>query len=273
MSGAGNDFIIFDSRNQKINLSKAKITELSDRKNIGCDQLIILRDDAKADCFMEIFNSDGSISGACGNATRCVASILMNLTPSPSGIVSENKNKVIIRTTADILECWAPNSDEISVNMGIPGLKWQEIPLLEENNSENVSLHGYNFFCVNMGNPHAVTFIKEPLSDETFFEIGPRVETDPLFPEKTNVEFARIISEDLIEVRVWERGAGETLACGTGACAVGVSAIKQSLVSSDKVITKFKGGNLVIHWPYLSEGKKAKVTMTGGYKVIGEGAI
>jgi diaminopimelate epimerase len=263
MSGAGNDFVIFDARIQQIRLSPDQIKKISDRKNIGCDQLIVMRSGQKndsVDCVMEIYNSDGSLSGACGNATRCVAALLME---------EKKSQEVKIQTAAGVLKCWQ-NGDLISVDMGAPKFSAAEIPLKNpEQNSEKISLLGFDFSCANLGNPHAVTFVEENLSDEKFFEIGPEIETHEIFPQKTNVEFARILSDDLIEVRVWERGAGETLACGSGACAVGVLAIRQKLVKSSKITTRFKGGDLVIEW----NGGESPVVMTGGYQKIFSGAI
>lgn len=254
MSGAGNDFIIFDARKEDITLSDAKVIELSSRNNIGCDQLIVIKNSDKADCFMEIYNSDASLSAACGNATRCVASLLM-----------DNKNEVNIQTRADILKC-TKNGDLISVVMGVPKFNWQDIPL-DQDHGAKVTLEGFEFNTVNIGNPHAVTFIEETLSDEQFFDIGPKIETNPIFTEKTNVEFVKIISDNLLEVRVWERGAGETLACGSGACAVGIIAIKNKLVSSNEVTTRFKGGDLIIKW------QGDEVIMTGGYKTLFEDVV
>lgn len=241
MSGAGNDFVIFDARETAISLTSQQIKKISDRKNIGCDQLIVMKNSAEADCLMEIYNSDGSMSGACGNATRCVAYLL-------------EKDEVKIKTAAGILKCWK-NGDLISVDMGAPKF------------AEDVTLHGFNFAQVDVGNPHAVTFIDKKISDEKFFDVGPKVETDETFPNKTNVEFAQIISDDLIEVRVWERGAGETLACGSGACAVAVAAIKNNLVKSKKITIRFKGGDLQIEWNGDS------IVMTGGYTKIFDGVI
>ncbi len=241
MSGAGNDFVIFDARKEAISLTPTQIKKISDRKNIGCDQLIVIKNSAEADCEMEIYNSDGSMSGACGNATRCVASLL-------------EKNEVKIKTAAGILKC--QRSDNlISVDMGAPKF------------AKDVALHGFNFSCVDVGNPHAVTFIDQKISDEKFFDVGPKVELDKTFPKKTNVEFAQIISDDLIEVRVWERGAGETLACGSGACAVAVAAIKNNLVKAKKITIRFRGGDLEIEWANDS------IVMTGGYTKIFEGVI
>jgi len=264
MSGAGNDFAIFDARKTAINLSAAQIVKISNRKNIGCDQLIVIRNAFDADCLMEIYNSDGSLSQACGNATRCVAAILMEDSTSDS---------IKIKTAAGILKCWRAadglNNGLISVNMGIPNFDWQKIPLSYATNSQKISLFDFDFACANVGNPHAVTFIANPLSDEKFFDIGPKVETNSIFPKKTNVEFAQIISDNLIEVRVWERGAGETLACGSGACAVAILAIRKGLVKNNKVTIRFKGGDLNIEW----NGDDSAVIMTGGYEKIFDGVI
>ncbi len=255
MNGAGNDFVIFDARNQTVNLNSEQIKKISDRKNIGCDQLIVMKPTSEADIEMVIYNSDGSISGACGNATRCVASLL-------------DKDELKIKTAAGILEC-KKSGDLISVNMGIPKFNWNEVPLSKNIDSQKILLEGFEFACLSIGNPHAVTFIKEPLGDEKFFGIGPKIENNPIFPQKTNVEFAQIISDDLIEVRVWERGAGETLACGSGACAVGILAIRKKLVKNNKVTTRFKGGDLLIEW----NGEGSAVIMTGGFEKEFEGKI
>lgn len=272
MSGAGNDFVIFDARETLISLTPQQIQKISDRKNIGCDQVIILKNFAKADCEMEIYNSDGSKSGACGNATRCVAAILFGLLSSPSGVEGrfpsgvEGKTaqtptpstplreQIKIKTAAGILKCWH-DGDLISVDMGAPKFE------------NDVTLFGFDFSCIDVGNPHAVTFLNKKISDEKFFEIGPKVESDKIFPNKTNVEFARILSDDLIEVRVFERGAGETLACGSGACAVATLAIEKKLVNSRKITIRFKGGDLQIEWNGTS------IVMTGGFKKEFDGVI
>ncbi len=260
MNGAGNDFVIFDSRIDNISLTAKQIRNISDRKNIGCDQLIIIRNSLEADCLMEIYNPDGSASGACGNATRCVASLL-------------GKDNVKIKTQDRILNC-KREGNLISVDMGVARFSPEEIPLnlafhLNNNSCHpepvegrqaSITLFNFNFTCVNVGNPHAVSFVNEIPNDQEFFTIGPKVETHELFPQKTNVEFAKIISDDLIEVRVWERGAGETLACGSGACAVGILAIKNNLVKNKKVTTRFKGGDLIIEY----DGNH--VIMTGGFQ-------
>ncbi len=250
MNGVGNDFVIFDARKNHVALSSTAIQKICNRKNIGCDQLIIIKNSNKADCLMDIYNSDGSKSATCGNATRCVASLIME----EMGV-----DKIAIETVAKILNCQRVGAgDEISVEMGVP--------FFEKN---SFYFDDLQFFCVDIGNPHAVTFVDEILADEDFFRIGPAIESHPFFPNKTNVEFAKIISDQLIEVRVFERGAGETLACGSGACAVAAAAIKNNFIKSNKVTIRFKGGDLLIEW----NGDGAELVMTGGYKKIFSGTI
>jgi len=270
MSGAGNDFVIIDSRVNNYQFTPKQIATISNRNNIGCDQFIVLKNSSTVDLLMEIYNSDGSKSGACGNATRCVAAILMR---------EKLVDKVNIETQTGILQAWI-DGDLIAVNMGKPKFSWQQIPLAEEKNTDDFTVpllqgdfiqgnpEGYKFTAVNMGNPHIVTFVDKDLSEEEFFTIAPKLEISQLFPEKTNVEFAQILSENQIKVRVWERGAGETLACGSGACAVAVAAIKKNLVKREKLKISFKGGDLFIDW--LENGS---VVMSGGYQEISNGVL
>ena len=266
MSGAGNDFIIIDSRVNHQQFGAAQIAKMSNRKNIGCDQFILLKNStksAKADVFMDIYNSDGSKAGACGNATRCVASLIMK---------EKNSDKVNIETVSGILACDRQGA-LISVNMGTPKFDWQEIPLSKEVDTESFKiddplLTNFRFSAVNIGNPHVAAFIDKELDDETFFKIGPKIESHSLFPQKTNVEFVQIVAPNHLKVRVWERGVGETLACGTGACAVAILAIKKSLIKEGKIEISFKGGDLFIEW--LEDNS---VIMTGSYQKIFAGAI
>lgn len=255
MNAAGNDFVIFDGRKSELNLTSQQIQKISNRTNIGCDQLIIIRNSSNADCLMEIYNSDGSKAGACGNATRCVAHLILE---------EKQFDKINIETVSGTLECWK-NDDLISVNMGKIKFSPDEIPL--NSPTSEINLFGLNFYCANIGNPHAVTFLEAKISDKEFLEIGQKVENHQLFPEKTNVEFAQILSDNLIEVRVFERGVGETLACGSGACSVAAIAIKNQLIKTSEVTVRFKGGDLFIKY----DGNK--VIMTGSYQTIFYGTI
>ena len=254
MNGAGNDFIIFDARVSKIKLSDLYIQKLCNRKNIGCDQLVVIKNSSRAECFIEIYNQDGSESAVCGNATRCVAAIIME---------EKNSAAIVIETAAGLLNCWRHNDHYISSENNIS--VEMRAPIFEK----NFLFNDLEFFCVDMGNPHAVIFVDYMPSDADFFELAPAIENHPFFLHKTNVEFAKIISDKTIEVRVWERGTGETLACGSGACAVVAAAIKNNLIKNDKIITRFKGGDLTIEWT----GDKVPIIMTGGYKKIFIGTV
>lgn len=247
MNGVGNDFVIIDVRKNDIKFSSTQIQKICNRKNIGCDQFILIKNSQKADCFMEIYNIDGSISGACGNATRCVASLIM---------AEKNLTEIAIETLAGILPC-KKSGDEISVAMSIPEF------------GRDFYFEDLKFSCVDVGNPHAVRFSDHIPADEEFFTIGAQIENHQFFPNKTNVEFAKILPNNLIEVRVFERGVGETLACGSGACAVAAIAIKNKLVKSNKVIVRFKGGDLAVDWA----GEGDSIIMTGGYTKIFAGVI
>ena len=252
MNAIGNDFIIFDNRlfiEEKKSFTSSEIAKLSNRKNIGCDQFIVIKNSNKADCLMEIYNSDGSTSGACGNATRCVASL----------IIEEKKtNKITIETASGILKCESVEN-EIAVEMGVPNFA----------NNQHFYFDDLKFFSVDVGNPHAVSFVDEIPTDEVFFKISPQIQSHKFFPQKTNVEFAKIISDKLIEVRVFERGVGETLACGSGACAVAAIAIANKMITSDEVIIRFKGGDLLIKW----QSKTSQIVMQGGYKKVFFGTV
>ena len=258
MSAAGNDFIVVDARKDHYHFTSNQIARISKRNNIGCDQFIILRNSSSANLLMDIYNQDGSFSAACGNATRCVALLLMQ---------EINSDKVDIETAAGILQC-EKLGDSIVVNMGKPRFDWQQIPLSKEMNAGSIIIDGFEFCAVNVGNPHIVTFLEKELTDEDFFVLGPKLENHLFFPQKTNVEFVTKISSNHLKVRVWERGAGETLACGTGACAVGVAALKNNIVAKSEVKTSFKGGDI-----FISLNQEGEVLMRGGAQTIFYGII
>ncbi len=253
MSGASNDFVIIDNRFNVKKINVEIVKKICHRQNIGCDQLILINNSsekyAQIACEMQIFNSDGSQSSTCGNATRCVAKIIFDEDLS--------KNKIKIRTQAGILECFKINEDLIKVNLGVPKVV-----------NSSINLEGFEFIHINVGNPHAVTFVASIPNDEIFFKTGQKVENNlQYFPQKTNVEFAKIINDSLIEVRVFERGVGETLACGSGACAVGFSAIYQNLIKNKAVNVRFKGGDLLI------EFDGTNIFMSAGTQKIFKGII
>ncbi|HQT78301.1 MAG: diaminopimelate epimerase [Rhodospirillales bacterium 20-64-7] len=241
MHGCGNDFVVFDERRQPLDLSPARAAVLADRHTgIGCDQLIVLEPAKTADAFMRIRNPDGSEAGACGNATRCVADILMRET---------GRSAVTIRTISGDLPATRQRDGMITVDMGPPRLDWADIPLARPLDTLRLELaHGplSEPAAASMGNPH-VTFFVADLEGLPIGTIGPALEHDPLFPQRANIGFAQIIDPGTIRLRVWERGAGLTLACGSGACATLVNAHRRGLARRcAKVIVD--GGALWIEW-------------------------
>ena len=262
MHGLGNDFIIFDAREDALNLTSEQVRALADRKHgIGCDQLIVMEKCDRADVFMKIWNANGSPVGACGNATRCVGH-LMDL---------ENRGtEVRIQTDAGVLSAKSNGHEDITVDMGEPKLDWQSIPLYMHQDTLALDLHIGPFkspVAVNMGNPHAVFFVADaelaPLE-----EYGHTIETHALFPEHVNVSAASV-HDGIIRLRVWERGVGMTLACGTAACATIVAASLKGLIDR-KAIIELDGGKLDMTW--LDNGH---VLMTGpvATSFIGEVAL
>jgi diaminopimelate epimerase len=265
MSAAGNDFIIIDLRKKNFNLSKNQIEKLSQRNVIGCDQFIILKESSngKINVYMEIYNSDGSSSDACGNATRCTALLLFE---------EFNLDEVTIETAAGVLKS-IKHKDSITVNMGKAKFEWQDIPLSKPIKSNNIIINGLNFSYVNIGNPHIVSFLDRELTDKDFFKYGPELENNILFPKKTNIEFVTKINNSHLKARVWERGVGETLSCGSGACAVGVLALRDKIIDCKEVKISFKGGDI-----YISLNKEGEILMRGGatkifYGIIDDGFI
>ena len=243
MDGLGNDFVIIDNRQKIINLNKEQIIKICDRNFIGCDQLIIIKKNEFSDASLEFYNSDGGISGACGNGTRCVADLLSK---------ENNKKEIILTTLSGNLKSQIVGEKLVSTEIGLAKTKWNEIPLSEDLNTNNLKIklvdnNKNEFFggtAVNVGNPHIIFFVD---NNENFEirKIGPEIENHSLFPEKCNVTFATVVSKELIKVRVWERGAGLTKACGTAACATAYAA-KQNGLANDKVDIEFSTGKLSI---------------------------
>lgn len=239
MHGLGNDFAIFDARESSFEMSEDRARMLANRRRgIGCDQLIILRNSDVCDVFMEIWNADGSRIGACGNATRCVGCLILTET---------GQDKVSIETDAGLLSAIA-NGSLISVNMGPASVEWSSIPLSRDVDTNHVFYEMGPLAdpsCVNMGNPHAVFFVEDPMAIdlETW---GSKIEHDPLFPERTNVSVVTV-TNGVIRQRVWERGAGITEACGTAACASVVAASRRGLVDR-KATVQLDGGDLEVEW-------------------------
>ena len=242
MQGLGNDFAIFDGRREKIHLSPEKIRELSNRRTgIGFDQMVII-DPPKStgtDVFLRIYNADGSEVGACGNATRCIGKLL---------IAEFKKPEVILETVAAKLTAKMAG-ERITVDMDKVHLEWREIPLSRKEKTTFLPIFEEGFsepVAVNVGNPHAVFFV-EDVSKVDLEAFGPKIEHHILFPERTNVEVAQVLSQTQIRMRVWERGAGITQACGTGACAVAVAGVRRGLTGR-KATVILDGGELDIEW-------------------------
>ena len=240
MDGLGNDFIIIDRRENSINFTKEKIIELGSRANIGFDQIIFIEKEKENLYPITIFNSDGGEISACGNGSRCVAYLLGK---------KLNTKKIKLKTSNRILSAKIVKKFYVELEMGKPLFDFEDIPLSKTIDPGNITLNINNKtftggFCVNVGNPHIIFFVKDCL-EYNLKIIGPKIENHDLFPEKTNVTFAQIIDKNNIKVNVWERGAGLTKACGTAACATGVVAFKNKLVNN-KVNIKFKEGILNI---------------------------
>tara|TARA_B100000579_G_C22748646_1_gene812865 strand:+ start:118 stop:945 length:828 start_codon:yes stop_codon:yes gene_type:complete len=245
MDGLGNDFIIFDNREKTIFLTKKQIIKISDRNNIGCDQVITIQKDEKSNAYLKFYNSDGGEISACGNGSRCVAYLLMK---------EYKKEKLSLRTKAGILKAKLNSSDLVSINMGEPKFGWDKIPLLKNMNNKDLklkinSIEGKEMiggFSLSVGNPHVVFFV-ENLSKYNLKDIGPKIENHYFFPEKCNVTLANIKDKKNIRIKVWERGAGLTKACGTAACAAAVSG--SILKLNDRCVDiEFSTGLLNIDW-------------------------
>lgn len=256
MHGLGNDFMIIDIRTETISDPATLARRLSDRRRgVGFDQLVLVGEAGDADAELLFHNSDGSRSSSCGNATRCIARSIMD---------STGRQAVRLRTGRGILECRDAGDGLTSVNMGIPLFSWQSIPIARDVDTDNLPIDG-NPVALGMGNPHCVFFVSDVGSVE-LDQVGPVVERDALFPERTNVEYVQVLSRDRVRMRIWERGAGITLASGSGACAAAVASMRRNLTGRNvEVITD--GGPIRIEW--LDDG----VWMTGPTAHVYDGEL
>jgi len=244
MNGLGNNFIIVDRRKNSINISKEKIIELGNRisfhRNIGFDQIIFIEEEINKAFPITIFNSDGSEVSACGNGSRCVAYFLGK----------DLKTKTIKLITSNrFLDAKIIGDSIVKLEMGKPIFDWNKIPLIKKLDHENITLNidgklFTNGFCLNVGNPHIIFFVKNCFEYDLKI-LGPKIENHELFPEKINVTFAQIKDKNNITVNVWERGAGLTKACGTAACATAVASSFKKLTEND-INIEFKEGSLNI---------------------------
>ena len=264
MHGLGNDFVVFDARDAAIALTPAQAKAVADRRfGIGCDTVVIIGPGGgDADASLRFINGDGGEVESCGNATRCIARLLMD---------ERGHSRVRLATRCGLLVCNDAGKGLVEVDMGAPGLEWNQVPLAEQRDTLNFTLalegQALPVSAASMGNPHCVIFVpdaeKAPVTT-----LGPRIETHPLFPARTNVEFASLIGPNRLRQRTWERGVGVTLACGTGACTVAVSAARKGLTGR-KVEVVLDGGSLFIDWRE-SDGH---VIMTGPSTLVYRGQV
>jgi diaminopimelate epimerase len=251
MHGCGNDFVVLDGRRTPVALDQSAVRRIGDRhRGVGFDQLVLIEPASDAGVALRFFNTDGSESGACGNGTRCVAHLLFD--EGVSGIVG-------IRVGERRLTAERRADGRVAVAMGAPELHWRRIPLAEPCDTLEVPLDAGGLprpVAVNMGNPHVVFFVAHRTAID-IVGLGARLVHHPMFPERANIGFAQLLEPDVLRLRVFERGAGLTLACGSGACAAMVAARRRGLVG-DRARLVLDGGELEIAWP--GEGA---VTMTG----------
>ncbi len=243
MHGLGNDFVVIDARREPLALDAAAVRAVADRRaGVGCDQLIVMEpaSNGAADVFMRIRNADGGEVEACGNATRCVASLIMAET---------GRDRCTVETRAGALPAVAARDGAIAVDMGAVRTAWREIPLARQMDTLHLELTRGPLrdpVAVNIGNPHAVFFVDDAAAID-LAGLGPSLEHDPVFPERANIGVAEVVGPDRLRVRVWERGVGLTRACGTGACAAAAAAHRRGLTGR-KVEVRLDGGLLALEW-------------------------
>ncbi|MBF9029505.1 diaminopimelate epimerase [Rhodobacterales bacterium HKCCE3408] len=237
MHGLGNDFVVIDGREHPVEVTAALARAIADRnRGVGFDQLAVIDTDAEADLRLTFWNADGTLSDACGNATRCIARDEMNRT---------GKAALTIRTGRGLLMAEDAGDGRTSVNLGQPGLGWQDIPLSGATDTLHLPIAG-DPVATSMGNPHCTFFVADAEAVDLAAE-GARMERHPLFPQRTNVQFVHVAGPDHLRMRVWERGTGVTLASGSSSCAVAVSAARRGLTGRSVRIT-LDGGDLQVDW-------------------------
>ena len=242
MQGCGNDFAIFDGRPRPLAFSPERVRRLADRRRgIGFDQLILLSAHPQAAAFLRFFNADGSESGTCGNGTRCVARLLAD---------DSGQRQFVLATAAGLIHCRVHAAERIEVELPPPRLDWQEIPLARPLDTLAVDLGVPGLppaVAVSMGNPHAVVFVEDPDRLDVV-GLGAMLEGHPLFPERANIGFAGVLAPEKLRLRVFERGSGLTPACGSGACAALVAAVRRGIVR-ERATLILDGGELEVIWP------------------------
>lgn len=272
MHGCGNDYVYVNAFDEKVQDESAAAVYVSDRHfGIGSDGLIFIKPSKIADFQMAMYNADGSRSEMCGNGIRCVAKYVYD-----TGMTDQTHLSIESMGKVKYIDLFVKDGkvDSVQVDMGAPVLQSSAVPVVsarEQVINEALEVDGaqYQMTCVSMGNPHCVVFIDEAVQDFDLMKIGPQFETHPRFPKKVNAEFARVLDRKTIEMRVWERGTGETLACGTGSCATAVAAILNGLCDHDVTI-RLLGGDLQIHWSGCAQDS---VMMTGPATTVFSGEI
>lgn len=258
MHGLGNDFVIIDERVKSHKMTSEMICSMGNRNlGIGFDQLVVISGGKKEKVYahLSFWNSDGSSSATCGNATRCVANILMS---------EANQTEILLSTDYNEIQCLRIKNDLISVNMGQPQTNWAEIPLTQKVDTLKLPIEG-NPVATNLGNPHC-TFFVDDIKNINLRELGPQIENHVLFPMRTNVQIVEIVNKSKIKVQVWERGCGITLASGSSACAAVVAGNRLGLIDN-LVKVSLEGGEIEVYW------KTNGVWLTGLTKFVFSGAV
>ena len=271
MNGLGNDFVVVDARASGRRFSAGAVRAISDRaRGVGCDQFIVMEKPraAGADVFMRIYNADGGEIDACGNASRCISALVAG---------ELGRRTVLLETNAGLLAAEvSEDGKQVTVDMGKPRFAWEQIPLAEPfADTTGIELQIgpidapvlHTPSVVNVGNPHAIFWVKDVASYD-LGRFGPLLENHPIFPQRANISLAEVVTPERIKVRVWERGAGLTKACGTAACAVGVAAARKQLTGRT-VTVELPGGPLTIAWRDSDD----HILMTGAWALDGEGVL
>ena len=258
MHGLGNDFVVLDGGARAPALTSEAVRAIADRRTgVGCDQVIAIERSGEADAFMRVYNADGGEVGACGNGARCVAALLM---------AEGGGGSVSIETLMGTLEAEAAADGMVRIDLGPARFGWRDIPLARAVDTLHLGLALGDGVAINVGNPHAVFFVDDVEAID-LARHGPEIETDPLFPERVNVSVARVFGPNAIGLRVWERGAGLTRACGTAACATLVAAVRRGLCERAAEV-RLDGGALDVEWR-----QDGRVVMTGPVATSFEGTL
>lgn len=256
MHGCGNDFVVIDARCETYEISEDLAKAVGDRHfGVGFDQLALIETDPEAEAKLTFFNADGSLSATCGNATRCIAKMILD---------EQSADQITLRTERGLLPCKLRSDGMASVNMGQPIFAWQDIPLAKDVDTLNLPIDGTPS-AVGLGNPH-MSFVVDDAEAVDLLALGQEMEHHPLYPQRTNVEVLSLSGENEIRMRIWERGVGITLASGSGSCAAAITAARKGLTGKT-VTVHVDGGTLLIEW--MEDG----VWMSGPTATVFEGLL